>query len=393
MKSIRWPGRKGKGFLRSREGLLAITTLVLLVSCRPLRQGNDLPAIQLLHTWVIPHGFRYEGTTVGGLSGIDYHAESDLYYLISDDRSALQPARFYTARIPVSQSRIDTVAFQSVHFFRRPDGSFFPNAKQLPAQVPDPEAIRLHPLKGEVWWTSEGDRVLQPDSLILLHPALCRATPAGKVLDSFPLPANMLMQTAQQGPRRNGAWEGLSFARGFSEVWVAMEEPLLEDGDRAGLGDSTGITRWTCWDAGTGRIRGQYAYPIDAVVRPPQPEDGFRVNGVVEILWWKDTRFFVLERSFSSGHPGSSVRLYLADLGGATDVSNRLSLWEDRGYRPIRKRLLLDLDTLPFTVHNIEGLCFGPRLADGRFSLLLLADDNFSPAEQSQVLLFALSPR
>ena len=42
----------------------------------------------------LPHRLQFQGTTVGGLSGIDYDPVDDLYYLISDDGSNFNPARF-----------------------------------------------------------------------------------------------------------------------------------------------------------------------------------------------------------------------------------------------------------------------------------------------------------
>ena len=56
------------------------------------------------------------------------------------------------------------------------------------------------------------------------------------------------------------------------------------------------------------------------------------------------------------------------------------------------KTLLADLSTmlgLP-PLDNIEGLTFGPRLLDGRQSLVLVTDNNFSAEQVTQFLVFAL---
>src|SRR5687768_9793095 len=45
----------------------------------------------------IPPGTQYGGTTVGGFSGLDRDPESGTWIVVSDDRSSLQSARFYTA--------------------------------------------------------------------------------------------------------------------------------------------------------------------------------------------------------------------------------------------------------------------------------------------------------
>ena len=54
----------------------------------------------------MPHGFLFDDTTVGGLSGISYDAGRQLYYVISDDRSAKNPARFYTVRITFPDNKL-----------------------------------------------------------------------------------------------------------------------------------------------------------------------------------------------------------------------------------------------------------------------------------------------
>ena len=49
------------------------------------------------------------------------------------------------------------------------------------------------------------------------------------------------------------------------------------------------------------------------------------------------------------------------------------------------------MDDLGIYVDNIEGVTFGPLLPNGKKTLLLVADNNFNPIEQSQVFLFEIS--
>ena len=55
-----------------------------------------------------------------------------------------------------------------------------------------------------------------------------------------------------------------------------------------------------------------------------------------------------------------------------------------------RKTLLLDLDELGIPLDNVEGMTFGPRLPDGRRSVVLVSDNNFAASQFTQFLLFAL---
>jgi hypothetical protein len=55
--------------------------------------------------------------------------------------------------------------------------------------------------------------------------------------------------------------------------------------------------------------------------------------------------------------------------------------------------LLLDLDALGIPLDNVEGMAFGPDLADGRRALVLVSDNNFAPAQFTQFLLLAFSDK
>lgn len=69
----------------------------------------------------------------------------------------------------------------------------------------------------------------------------------------------------------------------------------------------------------------------------------------------------------------------------------RDSLADGTPYRPVRKRLVLDLSSAQPKVENIEGLAYGPRLATGECTIVLGSDDNFDNREQTQFLVFAAS--
>jgi hypothetical protein len=81
--------------------LALVAGLLFIVSCSPSRNAqetiySDISGIRFIGEYIIPNGMQFNGTTVGGLSGIDYDTKRDLYYMICDDPSANNPARFYT---------------------------------------------------------------------------------------------------------------------------------------------------------------------------------------------------------------------------------------------------------------------------------------------------------
>src|SRR5204863_6149930 len=145
-----------------------------IISCatqktNSLTEGSHL---KFIGEYDIPHNQIFQNTTIGGLSGIDYDAENNIYYLISDDRSAINPARFYTATIFLKDNGIDSVRFISVKSLLQPSGTTYPSSKQDPFRAPDPEAIRLNRRTKQLVWTSEGERIIKKDTIVLEDPSL-----------------------------------------------------------------------------------------------------------------------------------------------------------------------------------------------------------------------------
>ncbi len=68
-------------------------------------------SLKFLGEYIIPHNLEFNATTVGGLSAIDYNQQDDIFYILSDDWSYINPARFYTAKISLSSTGIDMVLF------------------------------------------------------------------------------------------------------------------------------------------------------------------------------------------------------------------------------------------------------------------------------------------
>jgi hypothetical protein len=77
----------------------------------------------------------------------------------------------------------------------------------------------------------------------------------------------------------------------------------------------------------------------------------------------------------------------LCDFSKATDVKNIASL-QHQTFTAASKKLILNMDNLGVFIDNIEGLTFGPKLANGKQSLLFVSDNNFSDKQKTQVLLF-----
>ncbi|HTG56650.1 MAG TPA: esterase-like activity of phytase family protein, partial [Niabella sp.] len=100
---------------------------------------THISSLKFLDEYVIPYDLHLQNTWVGGLSGIDYNAAENKYFIISDERSATSAARFYTAAIDINNYKIDSVRFLSVETLKNAQNDTFPALKILPEHAADPE--------------------------------------------------------------------------------------------------------------------------------------------------------------------------------------------------------------------------------------------------------------
>ncbi|HEV8505720.1 MAG TPA: esterase-like activity of phytase family protein [Chitinophagaceae bacterium] len=378
-----------------RSQIILVSCLLLFASCTSSKQITEpspgsVPQLKFLGEYDVPNGKQFKGTTIGGLSGIDYDANNDIYYMISDDRSAINPARFYTAKVHLKENQIDSVEFIDVKTFLQRDGTPYPNSTQDPLHTPDPEEIRYNPLKDELVWSSEGER--RPTNNILEDPSVVAIDRNGNYKDSFELPANMHIQATENGPRQNSVFEGLAFSADYKYLYVSVEEPIYEDGPRAGANDSAAWIRIIKFDTEKRNQVAQFAYKIEPVAYAAAPPNSFKINGVSAILPAGENKLLVVERSFSTGRLACTIRVFLADVNEATDILNTNSLISQPAAKPVSKKLILNMDDLGRYIDNIEGVTWGPALPNGHKSLLFLADNNFSALERTQLLLFEVIP-
>ncbi len=344
--------------------------------------------LRLIGETTLPHRLTFNGTTVGGLSGLDFDPARELWYALSDDRSDLQPARFYTLRLNLGAQGLPTPELLDVVTLRQPDGTPFPRRQRVadgarpPGDVVvDPESIRWRADTGTLLWTSEGDaRLGQP-------PFIREMRPDGTHLRELSLPPMLRFDLAGQiGPRDNLTLEGLALTPDGRSAWAAMEGPLVQDGPVPAVGQPAGPCRITRWDLASGRAVQQFAYRPDAIPVPSVPAGAAADNGISEILMLDAHRMLVLERAYMTG-VGNSLRLYQMDTRGAADTLALASLAP--GAATVPKRLVADFGTLGLSrLDNTEGMAWGPPRANGARTLVVVSDDNFNPRQVTQFAAF-----
>jgi hypothetical protein len=215
----------------------------------------------------------------------------------------------------------------------------------------------------------------------------------GQQLADLPVPTAFIPDAV---PQTRGVRQNLGFESGAvvgNHFWTGSEGALVQDGPAASLTQQS-PARLLRYNLASGRPDRQLVYWTDTIAEPPVPPTNFAVNGLVELLPLDRNSFLSMERSFSVGAPGTgnTIELYTVELAGAKNVAARESLaGQLDAIRPVEKELLLDLDELGIPLDNVEGMAFGPDLADGRRTLVLVSDNNFAPAQFTQFLLFAFS--
>lgn len=364
---------------------------MVFLSCSNLKQTNEnqrIPNLKLISSLEIPYDEPFQNTKIGGLSGIDYDAKQDLYYLISDDRAVFNDSRFYTAKIHLVENKLKSIDFQTVTTLKNEAGKGYDNWNTSPNTSADPEDIRFNSKNNSLIWSSEGARVLSADKLVLQNPAINFMDLNGIFLNTVTIPENLKMQKQEAGPRNNGTLEGITFDKKYKTIYTNIEEPLFEDDNSATI-EKGGLVRFYKFNEKTKKNTAQYAYTLEPIAHEANPKNAFAVNGISAIQYYKKNQLLVVERSYSTGTQACTIKIFLCNLKKATNVKKYASL-KNKNFKIASKKLLLNMDDLGIFIDNIEGLTFGPKLSNGNQSLLFVSDNNFSDKQKTQLLVFEL---
>ncbi len=351
-----------------RKIFLLFTFIALLNSCAvTTKVNNDHIQLKFLDEYVLAPDTEYENTVVGGLSGIDY--KNGNYFLISDQASN---PRIYRAKIDIQQKKIQDITIEELIQIKKTD--------EFADAVMDLEALRFDEMRKEFVVASEGKIDEGRD------PGIYRLTRSGQIKSAFKIP-DYFKAKDEQKPRNNGVFEGITESFDQQGYWVATESPLEKDSSKPKIFPSRSHIRITRFDKNTGEPTSQFVYKLDGIAK--LPINYFAVNGVTEIMEYDENKFLVLERSYSAGYGsrGNTVKIFEVD---ASNASNTLKTDKLKGadYDTAEKKLLFNFKSVKDKlteniIDNIEGMCFGPQLENGKKTLMLVSDNNFNSfAEQ-----------
>ncbi len=266
-------------------------------------------------------------------------------------------------------------------------------ATKLPPRL-DPEAIRV--ASDGTWWISEeyGPWIDQfgSDGKHLRRielPKRYRVQHAGNTYESELPPSNT------QGRQPNRGLEGLAISSDGKTLYTMTQSPLIQD---AGLDAS---------NKRDGLLIRLLAIRVEDGVEPVFREYLYQLddkrNGINELLVTGENELLVLERDGIKGAKAKCRRVYRVDMSETSEAESQALAKIDAlpvrgavaGAKPLTKLLELDLldekhqlagEEMP---EKIEGLSFGPPLADGRRTLLISTDNDLLPDSPTVIWVFA----
>lgn len=369
------------------KSLVSLALILILTACEAIprvsaqqRMFLDL-SLEFLGEYQLPKQ-TFQDTTVGGLSAITYDRQTDLFYAVSDDRSNLAPARFYTLKLNPSKQ----VEIESVTSLKNERGETYP-----PGTI-DLEGIALSP-RGTLFICSEGAIGKQVAPFIGEFDLK-----TGQLLKNVPVPRRYLFDVSKspeaepRGIRENLGFEALTLSQSSVmkddpfRLFVATESALAQDNPPKTPEESASIRlmHYVINPIGEPALVSENLYLLDAATSDTL-ESGLSELTALE----KEGYLLSLERTF--GLSGFGAKIYQVVNSNATDTSRILSFQGNLAtIAPLKKQLLLDLSELGIDLDNLEGMTLGSKLPDGSRTLVLISDDNFKNEQVTQLLVFRL---
>lgn len=353
--------------------------IILLIALLCSFSSYSTEKLRLIAEYNMPTGEKFKETEIGGLSGIVFDSKKNRLLAISDDRSNVNNARFYEFNFTLDDKNF-TVTPSDIITLKNKDGQPF---KKMTV---DFEGITL--LNDDIIISSEGG-LNRP---IPIFPEILRFTRDGNYKDNFDVSDKFFPSKEiemKKGARDNLSFEALSTTVDGKNVFVGMEEALLQDG-RTSTPSFASTTRIILY-ANSKPVK-EYGYLLEKV--PSIAVGGLVVGetGLTDIAATDENNFYSLERSYLPLAKKNVIRIFKNHIDEKTTEISGLETISKLKITPITKTLLSDLSEFSIKVDNVEGLCFGPVLANGHQTLIAVSDNNFSKTQRTEFLAFEILP-
>lgn len=229
-----------------------------------------------------------------------------------------------------------------------PDGNYDWNALQEAGiTVNDPEGIVYFPKNKTVFIATEE---IHKDPSIVEYTLDGTATGKKLAIPSF-VDANKV----QEG----FGFESLAYNEKTNLFWTTTERALIADKKE---GEGTNICRLLSFSGNDFKFQKQYLYRADR-----GETEGLNFWGVSEMLALEDGRLIIMERFLTASNItnlSSHFNLFVVDPTKAKEGDE------------LSKKLIYTNKGQSEVLANYEGMCLGPKLSNGKQTLLILADVN-----------------
>lgn len=316
-----------------------------------------------------------DNEAVGGLSGMFW--DGSKLTAVSDDRGKFGSPRLYELEMKITAGKVD-FHISKVQYFKDAPKDWIMDLEGL-ASLPG----------GDMVLSTEGDNDRKPRAM----PRIFVTSANGVYKSEITLPEKFLPESTglqKKGIENNRGFEGLTANPNGQNLYIMNEYPIIAD---QGDDDQNYWLRLVDLKKDKDSFKAAAEYPY-MVTRMPNTSSGVEVfRGISEILFSDEGEFIVLERGARLTKTGIAYTggLYWASSAGVKDVSKVASLADGKAMA-MKKEKLLDFEELfkNQKIENFEALAWGPALPDGRKSLLVLSDNNFSAKERTTLLVFAV---
>jgi len=333
----------------------------------------------------------------GGISAIDYNPANNQYLAVPDrgpkDGAVNYRCRVQTLTIEIDPNKTPTVVPTLVSTTMLKDNKDRSFVGRSSAYQPtkkyahrfDPEGIRIDH-QGNLFISDE------------YGPNLIKFSAEGKELRRITIPERYLVKhpadskkkengTNQTGRQSNRGMEGLAISRDGRFLVGLMQSPLLQDSKRIPNGKPTGTNcRMLMIELKTGKTK-EFLYQLD-----------HEKNKLNEILTINENEFLVIERDGEAGGDAKFKKIVKINIEHASDIQsiNSLPPYEvPASVTSVKKEVFIDLLAPEYGLagskmpEKIEGLTFGPKLKDGRKTLLIASDNDFLIDQPTLIYVFA----
>jgi len=305
-----------------------------------------------------------------GITDIDYKDRFQVFQINVDPANQKVKATLVDTRLFTNEAGVNLVGQTSA----------FNTVNPLNSLRFDPEGVRVA-ADGSLYVSDEyGPYVFHFDRF-------------GKVIERLTVPAKFLIANPSAvgtdelppgntaGRQSNRGMEGLAISPDGTTLFGIMQNALIQDGALNDSNSRRGINnRILKIDLATGTTT-EYVYQLYN-----------RSNGVNEIVAINDHQFLLVERDGNAGTAAAFKKIVFIDITGATDVSGDVlpqtgqtvvsGTHVGQNFVPVTKNVLFDLLDALYGLagasfpEKIEGIAFGPDLANGDHMLLVTSDND-----------------